>query len=46
MRRNWNRHALLTAWSTYLIVAAWGGTKDNFEEFVRKYPPPGYDPKA
>jgi hypothetical protein len=37
----------LTAWSTYIIAATWGGFKDmRFDEFLDKYPPPGYDPKA
>lgn len=46
-QRVWNRQCVLTAWSTWIIASAWGAFKDvDFAQFMKRYPPPGYDPKA
>jgi len=45
-RRVWNRHCLLTAWSTYIIACAFGAFNDkSFERFLEDFPPPGYMPE-
>jgi hypothetical protein len=38
---------LLTAWSTYIIACTFGAFEHtSFEQFLEKYPPPGYVPET
>jgi hypothetical protein len=42
-----NRECKLVAWSTYIIASAFGAFQtESFEQFLARFPPPGYDPKA
>ena len=47
-RRVWSRQCVLTAWQTWLIASCsvFGANLGSFDQFLKKYPPPGYDPEA